>query len=96
MDIGAITGEHQKDLQEICSERGIILGYTAPNTPQQNGRVEKKIHTIWQRAMTMMVDANLTADSQSDFWAEAVACSNFIEDLIAFYSKHTVRYLLLS
>ena len=76
------AGEHQSALQEICSERGIILEYTAPNTPQQNARAEKKIHIVWQRAMTMMVNANLTPDSQSEFWAEAVACSNFIEDLV--------------
>ena len=29
----------------------------------------------------MMVDANLTQDSQKLFWAEAVSCSNWLEDL---------------
>ena len=29
----------------------------------------------------MMVNSNLTTESQSDFWAEVVSCSNFIEDL---------------
>ena len=76
------AGEHQQELQEYCNEVGIVLEYTAPNTPKQNGRVEKKIHIIWQRAMTMMSNANLTIDAQKEFWAEAVACSAFIEDLM--------------
>ena len=29
----------------------------------------------------MMVHANLTLESQSEYWAKAVSCSNFIEDL---------------
>ena len=29
----------------------------------------------------MMVHANLTVESQAEFWAEAISCSNFIEDL---------------
>ena len=76
------AGEHQQALQEYCQEVGITLEYTAPNTPKQNGRVEKKIHVVWQRAMTMMINANLTGEAQKDFWAEAVACSAFIEDLV--------------
>ena len=74
--------EHQKDLQDLCSSKGIVLEYTAPNTPQQNARAEKKIHIIWQRAMTMQVNANLNQNSQKLFWGEAVACSNFHEDLV--------------
>ena len=76
------AGEHLQELIDYCREAGIILEYTAPNTPKQNGRVEKKIRIIWQRAMTMMNHANLTLESQKEFWAEAVACSAFIEDLM--------------
>ena len=76
------AGEHQGKLQQFCKEKGIQLEYTAPNTPKQNGRVEKKINTIWQRAMVQMINANLTIESQHDFWAESVACANFLEDLI--------------
>ena len=74
------AGEHQQDLLDYCKEVGIVLEYTAPITPKQNGRVEKKIHVIWQHALTM-INANLTLDSQKVFWAEAVACSVFIEDV---------------
>ena len=76
------TGEHQTELQEYCKVKGINLEYTAPNTPKQNGRAEKKIHNLWQRAMVQMVNANLTVNSQNLFWAESVACANYLEDLI--------------
>lgn len=76
------AGEHQSALQDLCLSRGIILEYTAPHTPQQNARAEKKIHVVWQRAMTMQVNANLNKNSQKLFWREAVACSNFHEDLV--------------
>ena len=75
------AGEHQTQLQDYCREKGITLEYTAPNTPTQNGRAEKKIHVLWQRAMVQMVNANLTISSQNDFWAESVACANYLEDL---------------
>ena len=75
------AGEHQKELIEYCNETGITLEYTAPNSPKQNGRAEKKIHVLWTKAMTMMVHANLTPESQGKFWAEAVSCSNWLEDL---------------
>ena len=76
------AGEHQSKLQQFCKEEGITLEYTAPNTPKQNGRAEKKIHTIWQRAMVQMVNAKLTIQSQNEFWAESVACANILEDLL--------------
>ena len=57
------AGEHQQALQQFCKEKGIIMEYTAPNTPKQNARAEKKIQIWWQRAMTMMVHANLTLES---------------------------------
>ena len=54
------AGEHQNELLEYYNQTGITLEHTAPNTPKQNGRAEKKIHVIWARAMTMMVHAKLT------------------------------------
>ena len=40
------TGEHQEKLQTFCREKGITLEYTAPTTPKQNRRAEKKIHVL--------------------------------------------------
>ena len=67
------AGEHMSALQDFSKEKGIILEYTAPYTPKQNGRVEKCIHNIWQRALTMMVQANFNLQSQGKFWARRLA-----------------------
>ena len=75
------AGEHMTKLIEVCTKFGVILEYTAPNSPQQNGRCEKKIHNIWQRSMVFMVFANMTVESQTKFWAEAVSASCFHENL---------------
>jgi hypothetical protein len=76
------AGEHMHKLKDLCRKEGIELEYTAPGSPRQNGRVEKKINLIWQRALTMMVHARLTKEMQSKLWAEAVNCSVFLENLI--------------
>ena len=75
------AGEHMGKLADACTKYGVILEYTAPYSPQQNGRGEKKIHNIWQRSMVFMVFANMTVQSQTKFWAEAVATSCFHENL---------------
>ena len=75
------AGEHQTELRDLCVREGITIEYTAPYTPQQNGRAEKKIYVIWQRALTMMVHAKFTASTQNRFWAEAVACATYLENL---------------
>ena len=39
------AGEH-KEVEKICEKEGITMEYTAPYTPQQNGRVERKLNVI--------------------------------------------------
>ena len=75
------AGEHMSRLVDLCTKHGVVLEYTAPNSPQQNGRCEKKIHVVWQRSMVFMVFANMTIESQTKFWAEAVGTSCFHENL---------------
>ena len=87
------VGEHKTKLQEFCKVNFIVLIYTAPNTPKQNGRAEKKIHIIGQRVMMQMVNANLTINSQNDFGDESVVCTNFLEDLMI---KHNQIQLALT
>ena len=83
------AGEHQTALRELCAVHGITLEYTAPGTPQQNGRAERRIAVIWQRAMVLMVHAGLTKEAQSRFWAEAVNTSGFLQDLMCTARNNT-------
>ena len=50
---------------------GIDFEYTAPNTPQQNGIVERAFATIYGKARAMMNEANFS-QKKNMFWAEAV------------------------
>jgi transposase InsO family protein len=39
------ASENTKQLQEMCTESGAQIEFTAPNTPQQNGVVERAFVT---------------------------------------------------
>jgi hypothetical protein len=50
------AGEHV-ELKNICDKKGIRLEYTSPNTPQQNGVIEKRIADDQQSCMAMLTCA---------------------------------------
>ena len=55
-----------------CMEAGlgIIFEYTAVNTPQQNGRVERKFATLFGRVRAMLNCARLNGKIRNGLWAE--------------------------
>ena len=55
-------------LIEFCTDKGISGQYLAPETPQQNGVIERKNMTLVETARTMLNEAKLPMY----FWAEAV------------------------
>ena len=52
-------------------ELGIQFQYTSPNTPQQNGVVERIFATSYGRILAMMNEAVLTGDLRRSLWSEA-------------------------
>ena len=56
------------------SEHGIQLQHTIPYTPQKNGVVERKNHTLKEMANCMLQSKGLGLN----FWAEAINCANYI------------------
>jgi len=66
------AGENVKHLKTLSAKKGITTEFTAPYTPQQNGVVEMGFVTIRDGALSMMLDAKLTDESQGKLWAEAV------------------------
>ena len=77
------AGEHQSALKDLCTINGITLEYTAPGTPQQNGRAERRIAVLWQKAMIMMAHAGLNKLNQSHLWAESVNTAGFLHNLMS-------------
>jgi len=51
------AGEQGKKLAEFCKVHGIQIKYTAPNTPQQNGIIERKIAMDCDHAYAMLLAA---------------------------------------
>jgi len=56
--------ENRKHLENLGLKFGFKMEYTAPNTPQQNGRVERAFAVTRDRALAMMIDARLTLGFQ--------------------------------
>jgi len=66
------SGENRV-LQKECDKNGlgIEFEFTAPNTPQQNGRVERKFATFWGRMRAMMAGGDFSLSMKQLLWCEA-------------------------
>ncbi len=69
-------------LEMACKQEGlgIKFEYTAPGTPQQNGRVERKFATMYGKVRAMLNDAKLTAALRKKLWAKAANTSTILEN----------------
>ena len=63
----------------------ICFEYTAVNTPQQNGRVDRKFATIYGRVGTMLMAAGIEGKLRQLLWAEA---GNTAINLMNFHTSH--------
>ena len=61
---------------------GIKFEFTARGTPQQNGKLERKLRTLWSRTRAMMNGANLQGEMRGNLWAEAVRTSTMIDTVL--------------
>ena len=66
------AGENAAGLKQVCDEFGIKMEFTAPNTPQLNGVVERKFVVIRDRGLAIMLGAGLNEEHQGKLWAEAM------------------------
>jgi hypothetical protein len=68
------AGENMSAAKQCQDEGlGINFEYTAPNTPQHNGRVERTFATLFGRMRSMLNGAKLTSSLRKGLWAE---CAN--------------------
>ena len=58
----------------------IDFEYSAPDTPQQNGRVERKFATLYGRVRSMLNAAHLPAYLRSGLWAECAYTATYIDN----------------
>lgn len=62
------------EFKEFCVGAGIERQYTTPNTPQQNGVVERRNRTVVELARRSLKEMKFPAN----LWAEAVSNSVYI------------------
>lgn len=58
----------------FCNRHGIVLDFTVPYTPQQNGKAERMNRSLVERARSMIHDAGLT----KEFWGEAIRTAAYV------------------
>ena len=79
------AGEN-KSLQKDCKIRfpKIIFEFTAPHTPQQNGKVERAFATLYGRVRSMFNAAGLTGTLRQGLWAECARTATYLENILVY------------
>lgn len=57
-----------------CKDKGVILDYTIPHTPQHNGTAERFNRTLVEKTRSLLYDSSLS----KEMWGEAVLTSTFL------------------
>ena len=75
------AGENQA-FEWTCDQEGLGIDfeYTAPGTPQQNGHVERKFATLFNRVCAMLNSGKFIAYLWSGLWAEAANTATTLEN----------------
>ena len=71
---------------------GINFKYTAVNTPQQNGRVERKFATLYERVRAMVNGARLNRKLRGGLWAECAKTATYHDNLDCDNDKGKTRH----
>ena len=75
------AGENVKALEAMCKRKGITLELTAPDTPQMNGVVERRIAVLQRRGHASMIAADFNEQGVTKLWAEAVKYANDLHNI---------------
>lgn len=77
------AGENLK-FKEMVDEHYpyIKFEFTAPNTPQQNGRIERKFATLYGKVRYMLNKARLTSSLRNNLWAQAALVATQLENIL--------------
>nr|GEZ17176.1 hypothetical protein [Tanacetum cinerariifolium] len=65
-----------KEMNELCTKKGIRREFSNARTPQQNEVAERRNRTLIEAAKTMLADAKLPVT----FWAEAVNTACYVQN----------------
>jgi len=67
---------------------GIKSEFTAPYTPQQNGKAERKNRYLVEMARCMLIGA----DMNNKYWGEAITTANYLQNRLPYKTSKTTPY----
>jgi hypothetical protein len=77
------AGENKKFESDTKKQGlGLKFEFTAPGTPQQNGRVERKFAALYGRVRAMLNGARITKEMRNKLWAECARTATVCENII--------------
>jgi hypothetical protein len=75
------AGENVSYLSPVCRDKKIILERSPPDTPQYNGKVERKITTLWQGTKKNLTAAGFSLEMRQRLWVESWKYTEQLENL---------------
>ena len=83
------SGENNA-LEKLCKQEGlgIKFEYTAPGTPQQNGRVERKFQTLYGRFRSSLLGSGTKGAFKKRLWAEAANTATDMDNILVKQGKN--------
>jgi hypothetical protein len=71
--------ENKKLASEVLKKGlDVVFEFTAPGSPEENGKVERTYATMWGRARAVLNTANLSGELRSGLWAE---CAHYVSQV---------------
>jgi hypothetical protein len=74
------------------TELNIEFEFTAPYTPQQNGKIERKFSTLWGKVRSMLNAAKLPWSLRTKLWAQCANLATDLENIITIQGYSTTPY----
>ena len=66
--------ENESPFVDICAQHGIIHKTTTPYSPQSNGVVKRKNHTLKEMMNAMLISSSLS----QNMWGEVISSPNYL------------------
>jgi Reverse transcriptase (RNA-dependent DNA polymerase) len=92
------AGENKKLQESLIQEDGIKhiqFEYTAPFTPQQNGKIERKFATLWSKVRAMLNSAKLPWGLRHRLWAQCAQLATKLENILVTSTQTKSPYFML-
>ena len=85
----------QKEINEVDEKLTIQFEFTAPYSPQQNGKIERKFSTLWGKVRAMLNCAKLPWNIRNKVWAQCANHATKLENILMVSDFGTSPYELL-